>query len=540
MLPCAISVYYLTLCLVWAAGRGDARGLREFVGDRVVFGASTATVSEEERASRGLRAPRDGASNVWTAAARARSATCDGADLSPFVALHDRMARCSEVASPAPINILVLGGSETSGVGCFCPWGPHATGWKSRRPDCQDRNASRTHADGFVNSSGLRLVEGRGRCPWAERVRVALKSMYACPTDVFNVALGGTLSAWAAAHLPDWLQDGVDRRGTRLRDALDLVVVEYGINDWSAVAEAVRGGAAAATAEAELRAATEAILRALLSLRRAPGTRVPVLYLERTIEGAPGDAVERAYEAACAWYAAPLLRLARIGADRGHRAGPEVHPGACGARARAPCARRARAEPGASCSGPQTHQAIADAFVDWWRGATTASRGCAAAAGSAPPPAPPRATAERRLRAPLSDAAVLARISPCPDGRESLYDATLAGAARAAGVGRASPTSAWALREDVPGKPGWLLTAPTGDVARDTLAFDVVLGARRLVVVDCESRRGGGSRGNVIAPKPSLAQTSRPTSPPGSPSSTSSKRAARRRSPSTLGARARG
>ena len=273
MLPCTISVYSLTLCLVRAAGRGDARGLREFVGDRVVFGASTATVSEEERASRGLRAPRDGASNVWTAAARARSATCDGADLSPFVALHDRMARCSEVASPAPINILVLGGSETSGVGCFCPWGPHATGWKSRRPDCQDRNASRTHADGFVNSSGLRLVEGRGRCPWAERVRVALKSMYACPTDVFNVALGGTLSAWAAAHLPDWLQDGVDRRGTRLRDALDLVVVEYGINDWSAVAEAVRGGAAAATAEAELRAATEAILRALLSLRRAPGTR---------------------------------------------------------------------------------------------------------------------------------------------------------------------------------------------------------------------------------------------------------------------------
>ena len=117
-------------------------------------------------------------------------------NLSRIVALHEAMSRCPQ--SPRTFNILVLGGSETSGVGCFCKWRTPDHHFRMERAlsvkehQCQPREAR--VGGGFFNGSGIsHLVPGRGRCPWAERVRVALRAQYpSCEFDVYNAALGGT------------------------------------------------------------------------------------------------------------------------------------------------------------------------------------------------------------------------------------------------------------------------------------------------------------------------------------------------------------
>ena len=74
---------------------------------------------------------------------------------------------------------------------------------------------------------------GNSECPWSNRFYSLLKAAYPkCVIDVENLAHGATTQHWAFEHMLEYFSEPNGARGgRRLADAVDLVVVEYGVND---------------------------------------------------------------------------------------------------------------------------------------------------------------------------------------------------------------------------------------------------------------------------------------------------------------------
>jgi len=172
------------------------------------------------------------------------------------------------------VNIAIFGGSETAGNQC------------SKTPCYNDACVSPARlAEGHFDGSGLYLVPPTDHCPWAEPLRRWMKQAHpACHFDVYNLARGGTSVKMASQNLHAWLWSGRSRDGRLLKDSVDLVVVDYGVNDGYIHADGTYDTSHKEEAdnrpgvEAVVTAATEVFTRQLLSLAALPA----VVFLETT------------------------------------------------------------------------------------------------------------------------------------------------------------------------------------------------------------------------------------------------------------------
>ena len=183
-------------------------------------------------------------------------------DLGRLRALRrDLAGRCIGGVSPGVINVAVFGGSVTAGSQCGN--GPFTI------PPGDD--------PGVFMGSGLQFPamdnianSWNERCPWSRRVHHWLQGAYpGCKVDVYNLAHPSSTSDWLNANMHTWFMGGRTRSGALLKDAVDLVLVDYGINDGAPYSSYAAAGEPL-PADAELVAVTESVVRFLLSLPSRP------------------------------------------------------------------------------------------------------------------------------------------------------------------------------------------------------------------------------------------------------------------------------
>jgi hypothetical protein len=76
------------------------------------------------------------------------------------------------------------------------------------------------------------VVFGDNECPWANRLKTLLESKYPkCTVDIFNMAHRSTDTSWALNRLESTFSGTPARDRRRLSEAVDLVLVDYGVND---------------------------------------------------------------------------------------------------------------------------------------------------------------------------------------------------------------------------------------------------------------------------------------------------------------------
>jgi len=198
---------------------------------------------------------------VWLNTSAFHRSLFQEGDLGRLGALRrDLVGRCIGGVSPGVINVVVFGGSVTTGHAC-------GSGRVTIPPGDDP---------GVFMGSGLHFpameheVSWNERCPWSRRVHHWLQGAYpGCKVDVYNLAHPSSTSDWLNANMHTWFMGGRTRSGALLKDAVDLVLVDYGINDGAPYSSYAAAGEPL-PADAELVAVTESVVRFLLSLPSRP------------------------------------------------------------------------------------------------------------------------------------------------------------------------------------------------------------------------------------------------------------------------------
>jgi hypothetical protein len=131
---------------------------------------------------------------------------------------HRKLESCS---GDNPVSIAILGGSVTAGHTCE---GKHITETDFLGlPDAS-----------LLDSKMSSMIRGNEHCPWANRLKTLWGGAHpSCKfIDVYNLAMGATDTQWALSDALDKFPlENSARGGARLGDVVDLVIVEYGVND---------------------------------------------------------------------------------------------------------------------------------------------------------------------------------------------------------------------------------------------------------------------------------------------------------------------
>jgi len=143
------------------------------------------------------------------------SSVLNRGDPSNLVRFVEKLETCQ---AEDAVSIVVFGGSETMGHTCEKKGPVPPTGFLGLP---------------YENLT-LHLTLGNSECPWANRFYTTLRAQYpACGRiDVYNLAMGATTQAMYLGRLHEFFFSAKGARGGRtLEEVVDLVVVEYGVND---------------------------------------------------------------------------------------------------------------------------------------------------------------------------------------------------------------------------------------------------------------------------------------------------------------------
>jgi len=200
-----------------------------------------------------------------------RQAVLSRGDPGRLAVFEQKLQQCTR----NPITIVVFGGSETEGNGCQLTNRGHPV--KGPPTPTQFLDLSN------VNTTSNQYVLGNSLCPWPNRLKTILRKLYPkCEhVDIYNVASGATDSGWALGHLQEYFNaDNGARGGNKLKDVVDLIVVDYAVNDGHFLDKRLlqRLGLKQTEDDAlkRIEAITEFILKFILALPSQPA----VVYLE--------------------------------------------------------------------------------------------------------------------------------------------------------------------------------------------------------------------------------------------------------------------
>jgi len=196
------------------------------------------------------------------------------------------------------VTIVVLGGSETAGHGS--KWGP------------QNHEGSSSFLG--LPPQILLPVRGGDLNPWANRYYDLLSKAYPlCTIDAMNLAVGGATSVWALNNFQHLFETGgyqATRSGRPLAEVVDLVVLDYSVNDASTSIIDFRGVPKDLWLNKEskrdqhifLEAISEYVLDYLLKLPTSPAVTIYVT-------GMYGLDVSASYSEAAAKYNVPVVSM---------------------------------------------------------------------------------------------------------------------------------------------------------------------------------------------------------------------------------------